>query len=73
METRTLQIEGMSCGHCVSRVTRTLASLPGVSVEDVTVGTARVRFDPAQVDIASIGAALDDVGFALKTESPASG
>ncbi|HYE60718.1 MAG TPA: heavy-metal-associated domain-containing protein [Phycisphaerales bacterium] len=41
--TRTLTIDGMTCGHCVSRVTRTLSGIPGLTVVDVQVGSATVR------------------------------
>jgi len=33
-----LEIEGMSCEHCVAAVSEALAELPGVSVEEVRVG-----------------------------------
>jgi copper chaperone len=65
METRTLNIQGMSCGHCVARVNKTLAAVPGVTVEDVQVGSARVTFDPARTPLARIGEALADAGYPL--------
>ena len=62
MDHRTLSIDGMSCGHCVARVKKTLAAVPGVSVEDVQIGTARVGADtPAALDQAL--AALADAGY----------
>lgn len=39
----TLQIEGMSCGHCVNAVTVALHRLPGVVVASVQVGQAEVQ------------------------------
>lgn len=59
----------MSCGHCVARVKKTLSELPGVNVEDVTVGSARVAFDAAQTSVARIGQALDDLGFTLEGDA----
>ena len=41
MET-TIQINGMSCGHCVSAVRKALTAVPGVTVGDVTAA-----MDPA--------------------------
>jgi len=70
VEHRTLEIDGMSCGHCVARVGKTLAALPGVSVEDVQVGSARIEFDPSRLSLQQIGQALDDVGFNLRLEHP---
>lgn len=66
MDTMELIIGGMSCGHCVARVRKALASLPGVCVDHVEVGRATIRVDPAAVSMAQIGAALDAAGFDLQ-------
>jgi copper chaperone CopZ len=73
METRTIAIEGMSCGHCVARVTKVLSALPGVSVTDVSVGSARITFDPSTTTLARLGEALDAAGFRLAAPAAASG
>ena len=40
-----LRVEGMTCGHCVSAVTRAVKAVePGANVE-VDLGTGRVRVD----------------------------
>lgn len=36
----TLTIEGMTCNHCVNRVTRALNTVPGIQVKNVVVGRA---------------------------------
>ena len=38
-----LEIEGMSCGHCVKSVQSALAAVPGVTSAKVTVGHAEVE------------------------------
>jgi copper chaperone CopZ len=43
----TLAIEGMSCNHCVNRVSKALAAVPGVQVKSVSVGRAVVEADNA--------------------------
>jgi copper chaperone len=57
----TLRIDGMHCGACVRRVSQALAATPGIAVEEVRVGAARIKSDqqPAPVDaaIASIARA----------------
>ena len=58
-----LTIDGMSCDHCVRRVTGALATLPGVRVEQVAVGSARVQYDPGQISPDAIVAAVDEVGY----------
>jgi len=50
----TLKIDGMRCGSCVRRVSRALASVRGVVVNEVRAGAARFTAleDPAPVDLA---------------------
>jgi copper chaperone CopZ len=63
MENLVLHIEGMSCGHCLNAVNQALAALKGVEVDSVKIGRAELRFDPAQVDAATIAAAVSDEGY----------
>jgi copper chaperone CopZ len=58
-----LSIEGMSCGHCVSRVRRALQSIEGVEVRSVEVGSAVAEVDPARTKPEDLIRAVDDVGF----------
>ena len=59
-----LEIEGMSCEHCVAAVTEALGDLPGVSVDAVRIGSARVQYDPGQVSPEHIALAVEDAGYA---------
>lgn len=68
METLTLAIEGMSCGHCVARVSKTLTAVPGVAVDEVQIGRARVRFDPGTTSPADIARAVDEAGYPARPE-----
>lgn len=61
----SMEIGGMSCGHCVRGVTRALEALPGVEIEQVAVGSAVVRFDAGQVEPARITQAIEDDGYAV--------
>jgi len=38
-----IAIEGMSCGGCVQNVAKALQSVPGVTIEDVAIGSARIE------------------------------
>lgn len=62
---QTLEIDGMSCDHCVSAVRSTLEALEAVTVHEVDVGTAEVEFDPSELSHDQIGEAIDDAGFEL--------
>ena len=46
MERLHLTIEGMSCEHCVRAVRGRLERTDGVKVDDVTIGSAVIDFDP---------------------------
>lgn len=63
MESATLEIQGMSCGHCVGSVRSALAALKGVEVQDVIIGKATVRFDPAMVTRGALVDAVEDQGY----------
>jgi copper chaperone CopZ len=63
MQKISLAIDGMSCGHCVARVTKTLSALPGVRVGTVNLGSATVEYDPATSSPQAIAAALDEAGY----------
>jgi copper chaperone len=58
-----LSISGMSCGHCVARVTKALTALEGLEVENVRIGAAELRFDPTRRSIADILEAVRDAGY----------
>ena len=64
MQTVNLTIEGMSCGHCVARVRRTLEALDGVRVTTVQVGTAQAEIDPGKTSPETLAQAITDIGFA---------
>ena len=64
-----LKIDGMHCGSCVRRVSQALAATPGVVVNEVGVGTAKLSSgdEPAPVDLAI--AAIAKAGFSAHLES----
>lgn len=47
MQTIDIDVEGMSCNHCVQAVTKALRAVPGVKTLDVRVGHARVEAEDA--------------------------
>ena len=63
MQTLTLTIEGMSCGHCVARVTKTLGAVDGLEVEAVRIGGAKLRYDPERRSVDDILEAVRDAGY----------
>jgi copper chaperone len=63
MKNLTLNIEGMSCGHCLNAVNRALADLPGVEVDSLKMGRADLRYDERAVEPSRIEAAVSDAGY----------
>lgn len=63
MELLNLTIEGMTCDHCVRAVKNRLAATPGVQVEDVSVGSARLQYDPTKASVDEIEEAIADEGY----------
>jgi copper chaperone len=72
METISLKIAGMSCGHCVRAVQGALDRVEGVDVERVEVGSASVRFDPARTDATRIAQVLEEAGYPVVGPGPGS-
>lgn len=70
MATRTLEIDGMSCGHCVKAVTMALQDLPGVDVKDVKVGAATIDSDDEVVSREQLAHAIEEAGFTLVGTRP---
>lgn len=63
-KTWELDIQGMSCGHCVKAVDEALRSVAGVTAAEVAVGHARVATDET-VTREALAAALDEAGYEL--------
>ena len=64
MERLQLEIDGMSCQHCVNAVTSALSQVPGVTVEHVEIGRATVAYNPAHTTPESVLDAVNDEGYA---------
>lgn len=60
----TLSISGMSCGHCVASVSKALKGVDGVQVEDVRIGSAKLKFDESKVSAAQLAQLVTDEGYA---------
>jgi len=63
MEHVHLTIEGMSCEHCLRAVRGRLERTPGVKIEDVAIGSARIEYDPARASLDDIEEAIADEGY----------
>jgi copper chaperone CopZ len=68
----TLQIDGMSCGHCLNAVNRALSGVPGVAVQSVQMGRAEVEVDAASRTVTdALVAAVEQAGYGATVVAPA--
>ena len=60
-----LAIRGMTCEHCVKRVTKALEEVPGVQQVEVSLATnsAEVDYDEGITSIATLIEAVTDAGY----------
>jgi copper chaperone len=65
MENVTLNVSGMSCGHCVNAVEGNVGKLAGVESVKVHLDTGKVdvAFDKEKVSLEKIKETIDDQGY----------
>lgn len=63
---KTLQVEGMSCGHCVMRVEKALSKVPGVSKVQVSLANKTAEVEGDNLDTASLINAVVTSGYQAK-------
>jgi copper chaperone len=68
MEHVTLNVSGMSCGHCVKAVEGSVGELQGVNKVSVNLanGKVDVEFDGKLVSLEKIKETIDDQGYDVK-------
>jgi copper ion binding protein len=66
MKEITINIEGMSCQHCVMRVKKAIEGLAGISGLSVEVGRAKVTFDESKIQQTDIENAVVKAGYKIK-------
>ncbi|HEX3015347.1 MAG TPA: heavy metal translocating P-type ATPase [Desulfobacteria bacterium] len=62
---KEIGIVGMTCEHCVKRVTKALQNIAGISDVHVSLQENKATFcyDPAQVTLNQVQAAIEDAGY----------
>ncbi len=65
----TLKIDGMHCGGCVRRVSQALAATPGVVVNEVSVGAARLSTGDESAAVELAIAAIAKAGYTAHLDS----
>lgn len=57
-----LEVQGMSCGHCVAAITSAVQPLPGVEAVEVDLDRGRVLVTGA-ADERTVTTAIEDCGY----------
>lgn len=65
-----LTVEGMSCGHCVGRVTKTVQGLDQEAKVEIDLATKKVKID-SRAELEKIAAAIDEAGYPVTARSGA--
>ncbi|UUZ61667.1 cation transporter [Nocardioides sp. B-3] len=66
MDTQTLTVTGMTCGHCVASVTEEISELASVESVDVDLATGTVTVTSSQpLDPAAVRAAVEEAGYGV--------
>jgi copper chaperone len=66
----TFSIQGMHCEACVNRVKKAVSASLGAQVQEISIGRARVRYDPATTGEKEILEAVRKAGY--EPENPVS-
>ncbi|WP_169082530.1 copper ion binding protein [Paenibacillus sp. PL91] len=59
----TLQVEGMSCQHCVNSIEGALKVIGAIGKVDLTNNTVDVSFDENQVAFEAVKEAIEEQGY----------
>jgi copper chaperone len=66
MSTVTVNVTGMTCGHCATSVREEVGNIPGVTSIDVDLGTGEVTVDSeAPIESGAIKSAVEEAGYQL--------
>ncbi len=65
MQTTTFKITGMTCGGCVSAVTKVLSAVDGVETANVSLASnaATIEFDERKTDLFRLKSAVAESGY----------
>ena len=64
----SLQIEDMSCQHCVMSVKKALDNIEGITSSEVTVGNAKIAYNDAITSDENIIGAVTNAGYKVVTQ-----
>ncbi|WP_276352121.1 copper ion binding protein [Cohnella caldifontis] len=63
MQTITLNVRGMSCGHCVNSVEGAVKKQGAAAKVDLASGSVTVEYDESRVSLQAIKEAIEEQGY----------
>ncbi|WP_126427117.1 copper ion binding protein [Brevibacillus marinus] len=63
MKTVTLQVQGMSCQHCVHSIESALKEIGAAGKVDLASNAVEVSFDENRLSLEQIKAAIEEQGY----------
>ncbi len=69
MHTRTYNVEGMTCQHCVNSVTGEINKLAGIGTVTVDLQAQTVTVTAESIDDEAIREAIDEAGYQVVSQS----
>jgi len=63
MQNAKLQVEGMSCGHCVNSIEGAVKQIGASAKVDLAGKSVSVQYDESKVTLEAIKAAIEDQGY----------
>lgn len=66
MKSVVLQVEGMSCGHCVNAIESALKEKGADAQVNLDEKTVTVTFDDSKISMEAITTAIEDQGYDVK-------
>jgi copper chaperone len=62
----TLQVQGMSCQHCVKSVEAALSHIGAKGTVDLAQASVLVEYDESQIHLDAIKQSIEDSGYTVK-------
>ena len=59
----TFQVDDMTCGHCVSTITKALKEVDQSAKVHIDLATHRVDIEPTEADASALGDAIKEAGY----------
>ncbi|GGD82794.1 cation transporter [Paenibacillus nasutitermitis] len=66
MKNVILNVEGMSCGHCVNSIEGALATIGASGKVDLSGGTVAVAYDESKLTLEAVKETIEEQGYEVE-------